>query len=57
MVLNRLMAGLKDKQIMREILEEAATRDRLHLSQVKKLVKVKEQAREEAAQLNMENNV
>ena len=42
MVLGRLVAGLKDKQITREILEDAATRDQLHLSQVEKLVKVKE---------------
>ena len=59
-VLGGLLAGLRDKQITKEILEEAATKglqtDKLQLCHVKRLVQVKEQAREEAAQLlNMEN--
>ena len=61
MVLGQLGAGLRDKQITREILEEAATKglqsSKLQLSQVKKLVQVKKQAKEEAAQLNMENDM
>ena len=61
MVLGQLVAGLRDKQITREILEEAATKglrsSKLQLSQVEKLVQVKEQAKEEATQLNMEREV
>ena len=61
MVLGQLVAGLRDKQITREILEEAATKglrsSKLQLSQVEKLVQVKEQAKEEAAQLNTESEV
>ena len=61
MVKGQLVAGLREKQITREILKEAATKglqsSKLQLSQVEKMVQVKEQAKEEAAQLNMENNV
>ena len=61
MVKGQFVTGLSDKQITREILKEAATKglqsSKLKRSQVEKLVQVKEQAKEEAAQLNMENDV
>ena len=61
-VLGRLVTGLKDKQITREILQEVATKEpqtgKLQLCHIKRLAQVKDQAKEEAAQLlNMENNV
>ena len=62
MVFGRLFIGLKDKHITSGILEEAATKEpttgKLQLCHVKRLIQVKEQAKEEAAQLlNMENEV
>ena len=62
MVFGRLFIGLKDKHITSGILEEAATKEpttgKLQLCHVKRLIQVKEKAKEEAAQLlNMENEV
>ena len=61
MVLGRLVAGLRDKQITREILDEAVTRgiktSKLKLCHIEQLVQVKEQAKEEGAQLNMEGEM
>ena len=52
MVLGRLVTGLRDKHITREILGEAATKglqtDKLQLCHVERLVQVKEQAKQEA---------
>ena len=61
MVIGQLVAGLRNKQITKEILEEAASKEvktnKLVLCNVEQMVQVKEQAKEEAAQLNMEGKM
>ena len=58
MVLGRLVAGHRDKEIAKAVLEESAIKgirtSRLVLRQVEKLIEVKETARDEAAELNTE---
>ena len=55
------MAGLKDKNITREIIESAAIKktkiSRLVLCKVKELIQVKEQSREDVIQLEGKNKV
>ena len=61
MITGRLMAGLKDKNITREIIESAAIKktkiSRLVLCKVKELIQVKEQSREDVIQLEGKNKV
>ena len=55
MITGRLVAGLKNKDITREIIESAAVKktkpSRLILREVEELIQVKEQSREDVIQL------
>ena len=61
MVLGQLMEGLRDRQTTRETIKEAAMMGTwssdILLIHVKQLVQVKEQAREEATKLAMEDEI